>query len=128
MAQPNDITPNRRRFVRVPIRARVALSSRTVRDLISGPLHDISEGGLFIKTKASRPIGTKITIRIAVPAEDVTLELGGEIVRVVSVEESRRSHQPVGLGVMFTDLDETTKRTLARLVKAAVEARTGAAP
>jgi uncharacterized protein (TIGR02266 family) len=123
MAQRDDAPPNRRRFVRVPLRARVALSSPTVRDLIDGPLHDISVGGLFIKTKARRPIGTKISIRIVVPADDVTLELNGEVVRAVSVEESRHSHHPAGLAVMFTDLDERTRQALRRLVEAAVRAR-----
>jgi Tfp pilus assembly protein PilZ len=127
MAQPGDGPTNRRRFVRVPLRARVALSSPTVRDLIDGPLHDISEGGLFIKTKARRPIGTKISIRIVVPADDVTMELNGEIVRAVSVDESRRGGHPAGLAVMFTDLDQPTKEALGRLVEAAVRAR-GEAP
>jgi len=126
MDQRADPPPNRRRFVRVPVCARVALSSPTVRDLVDGPLHDISEGGLFIKTKAHRPVGTHISIRIVVPAADMTLELKGKIVRAVSVDESRRSHQPAGLAVMFTELDEPTTQALRRLVEATVKARANA--
>ena len=123
MAQRLDPPPNRRRFVRVPIRARVALSSPTVRDLIDGPLHDISEGGLFIKTTARRRIGTPISIRIVVPSDDVTLELNGQVVRAVSVEEGLRYDHPAGLAVMFTELDQATRLALRRLVEAAVSAR-----
>jgi Tfp pilus assembly protein PilZ len=94
-----------------------------VDDLVSGPLHDISEGGLFIKTKAQRPVGTPISIRIAVPAEQVSLELQGKIVRTVSIEEARRNGQPAGLAVMFTSLSDSTRNTLQRLVQAALAAQ-----
>lgn len=114
---------NRRRFVRVPLAARVVLSSPTVEELVAGPLHDISLGGLFIKTSAQRAIGTRISIRIAVPGEEVTLQLAGTVVRAVSVEESRRSELPAGLGVQFTAMDELTQATLQRLVDAALRAR-----
>lgn len=111
--------------MRVPLRARVALSSASLEELVAGPLHDISLGGLFIKTRARRPVGTQISIRIVVPSESVTLELRGVIVRVVSAEEALSLHMPAGLAVMFTDLDDPTTRTLARLVDAALELRDG---
>jgi Tfp pilus assembly protein PilZ len=98
----------------------VSLSSTSIADLVSGPLGDISVGGLFIQSSVVRDIGTEVTLRIDVPAEGVTLQARGIVVRARTADEARESGRPPGMGIVFTSLDAGARATLERLIDAAL--------
>lgn len=110
--------PNRRRWPRISVGASVTLSSASVQDLVTGRLQDISLGGLFLCSKKTKPIGTKVRLRIAVLAEQLEIAAKGVVVRAVTAEESARTGQAAGMGIMFTELDDRSRDALTRLLDA----------
>ena len=97
--------------------------SSSVEALAAGPLHDISKGGLFIRTETIKPIGTEITLKIAVPIEGVTLQARGIVVHTISAEDVTDTSLPAGMGIMFTELDDTAQGQIERLIQATLRAR-----
>jgi Tfp pilus assembly protein PilZ len=112
MTQGGGGDSDRRKWPRVALEAQVALSSASIEDLVSGPLLDISVGGLFIRSRTVKEIGTEVTLRIDVPAEGVRLTARGIVIRAITLDEAR--------GVVFTALDEHARATLERLIEAAI--------
>jgi uncharacterized protein (TIGR02266 family) len=118
MAETEDPGVERRRWPRVTLAAHVTLSSSSVADLVQGPLHDISLGGLFLRSLVVRPVGTQVSLHVVVPAEHLELNADGVVVRVVSPDEAAASGRPSGMGIEFTSLDDAARATLARLLGA----------
>jgi len=108
----------------VVLRAHVTLSSPSVADLVDGPLHDISLGGLFIRSLGVRPVGTEVVLHVVVPTEGLELKAAGVVVRTVTADEAVASGRPSGMGVEFTSLDDEARATLARLIDAALRGAT----
>ena len=72
---------------------------------------NISRSGAFIKCRAPLPVGTKVNLRFTVIMDDIeTIEGIGEVVRV--------HDDPPGMGVVFTELCEESKRIVDRLLAA----------
>ena len=120
MTQSGAGGTDRRRWPRVALEARVALSSASIEDLVSGPLLDISVGGLFVRSRAVKEIGTEVTLRLDVPADGVQLEARGIVVRSIGLDEARETGHPAGMGIVFTQLSERSRATLERLIAAAL--------
>jgi uncharacterized protein (TIGR02266 family) len=120
MTQGGGGDSDRRKWPRVALEAQVALSSASIEDLVSGPLLDISVGGLFIRSRTVKEIGTEVTLRIDVPAEGVRLTARGIVIRAITLDEARETGRPAGMGVVFTALDEHARATLERLIEAAI--------
>ncbi len=78
-------------------------------------IQNISEMGIFIRTERPLPIGTLLTLRLAPPNEDV-LELRGEVVWINPIK-LRESNPNPGMGVRFTDFDETQRERVVELVR-----------
>lgn len=68
---------------------------------------NISRSGVFIRSKAPLPVGTKVNLRFTVIMEDIeTIEGTGEVVRV----------NENGMGVVFRDLTGYSKDLIERLL------------
>lgn len=125
MSSNSPAGAERRRWPRVALEASVIVSSNTIEDLVSGPLHDISMGGLFIRTRATKPDGTELRLRIIVGADGSELCGRGIVVREVTEQEARETGRLPGMGIVFTELDEQSRDTLARLLEAALASELG---
>src|SRR6185503_131876 len=70
---------------------------------------NISRTGVFVRSKAPLPVGTKVNLRFTVIMDDIeTVEGIGEVVRV---------HQdPPGMGVVFTELSGYSKGLIDKLL------------
>jgi uncharacterized protein (TIGR02266 family) len=126
MAPLNAGGSDRRRWPRVTLAARVALSSPTLDDLVAGPLQDLSVGGLFIVSRTTKPIGTELTVAVAVADANVRIECRGLVVREVTAAEAAETGRSPGMGILFTELDPKTRATIERLIEAAVQRKVGA--
>ena len=73
---------------------------------------DISEGGIFIRSKTPLPIGTKVELRFSILLEEVeTIKGLGEVVRVTG--------EPIqGMGVTFTELTPSSRSLIQRMLDA----------
>jgi uncharacterized protein (TIGR02266 family) len=70
---------------------------------------NISQSGVFIKTKTPLPIGTQVDLRFTVIMDDIeTIEGIGEVVRV--------QDEPPGMGVVFRELNSYSQDLIAKLL------------
>jgi uncharacterized protein (TIGR02266 family) len=86
-----------------------------IEDYIAEYVSNISQGGVFIRSKNPLPVGTSVTLRFSVIVDDVEIVEGeGEVVRV------ERSDEETGMGVAFTRLSADSKRLIDEIVRRAV--------
>jgi uncharacterized protein (TIGR02266 family) len=70
---------------------------------------NISQTGVFIKTKTPLAIGTKVDLRFTVIMDDIeTIEGLGEVVRV--------QDDPPGMGVVFRELSSYSQDLIGKLL------------
>jgi Tfp pilus assembly protein PilZ len=105
----------RRRFTRVALDAQVRVNVIDTEALFDSRIRDLSENGVFILTKSTRPVGTGIQLAIVVRQGDLEVRAKGVIVHEVKAEEATPD-RPAGIGVMFTDVETTTTPDLERLM------------
>jgi uncharacterized protein (TIGR02266 family) len=119
MAEPSDPAKQggreRRRFTRVALDAHVQVSVVDTDALFDSRVRDLSENGVFILTKSTRPIGTGIKLAIVVRDGEMEVRAQGVIVREVKASDAT-PEQPAGIGVMFTDVDDETAEHLHDLI------------
>ncbi len=70
---------------------------------------NISRSGAFIRTSTPLPIGSEVTLRFTVVADDVEVIEGvGEVVRLET--------NPPGMGVVFKRLSKYSEKLIERLL------------
>ncbi|MCA9648741.1 MAG: PilZ domain-containing protein [Myxococcales bacterium] len=91
----DDDDHDRRRAERIPINTEfAAMPSATY-------ISDLSEYGVFVHTQQPAPMGTKLKLRFTVLLDDpVIIAAEGRVVR--------HQHDPLGMGIEFTELDPET--------------------
>ncbi len=99
----------------------VRYKSATVDEFIENHSHDVSKGGLFIKTPTPFPPGTLLKFEIRIASDKAVISGVG---RVVWKREPTQAgtERPAGMGVKFIKVDESSRATIDRVVG------TGAAP
>src|SRR3984957_180626 len=93
----------------------VRYKSATVDEFIENHSHDVSKGGLFIKTPTPFPPGTLIKFEIRI-ANDKAVIMG--VGRVVWKREASQSagDRPSGMGVKFIKIDDSSRQLIDRVV------------
>src|SRR6187549_1914523 len=93
----------------------VRYKSATLDEFIEHHSHDVSRGGMFIKTPSPFPPGTLLKFEVKI-AEDQKLMQG--VGRVVWKREppDGSEDRPAGMGVKFIKIDEESKRIIDQLV------------
>ncbi len=101
----------------------VRYKSATVDEFLDNQSHDVSVGGVFVKTSAPFAPGTLLKFEIRIAQESSVIAGVG---RVVWKREPTQvaSDRPAGMGVKFIKIDDAARRTIDRLV---TEALSGAA-
>ncbi|MCL2825508.1 MAG: TIGR02266 family protein, partial [Polyangiaceae bacterium] len=93
----------------------VRYKSASIDDFIEHHSHDVSRGGIFIKTPSPFPAGTLLKFEIKI-AEDKAI-IGG-VGRVVWKREPPQSSdaRPAGMGVKFLKIDEASRKLIDLIV------------
>ena len=92
-----------RQFPRVQVNQEL----ECVEDYIAEYVSNISQGGVFIRSKNPLPPGTRVTLKFSVILDDVEIVEGeGEVVR------TKMSEDEVGMGVAFTRLTAESKQLI----------------
>ncbi len=110
-------------------RTQVALVARyrspTVFEFVEEQCFDLSEGGMFIKSKAPAPSGTllKIECQVAEGPDTITA-----VARVVWLRETENAEGPRGMGVKFVKLENGSADVIARVLARASQSLPPAAP
>lgn len=82
----------------------------TIEEFIAEYVSNISQGGVFIRSKNPLPVGTRVNLKFSVILDDFeTVEGEGEVVRVDTTGEH------MGMGVAFTRLTAESKDLIDRI-------------
>jgi uncharacterized protein (TIGR02266 family) len=94
----------------------VRYKSATVDEFIDNHSHDVSKGGLFIKTSSPFPPGTLLKFEIRIAGDKAVIAGVG---RVVWKREAAQSgpEVPAGMGVKFIKIDDASRLVIDKLVE-----------
>jgi hypothetical protein len=92
----------RRQFTRVALDAYVRVVIPAASASIDSRVRDLSENGVFLLSKSTRPIGTELLLHIDV-TPDLVIAARGIVVHEVKAGESS-SDRPGGMGIMFLEI------------------------
>jgi uncharacterized protein (TIGR02266 family) len=94
----------------------VKYKSATVDEFIENHSHDVSKGGVFIKTATPFPPGTLLKFEIRIAGDQAVI---GGVGRVVWKREGAQTsaESPGGMGVKFIKLDDASRANIERLVR-----------
>src|SRR6266545_2856831 len=95
----------------------VRYKSATIDEFIEHHSHDVSRGGIFIKTPSPFPPGTLLKFEIRIQGEQSVLAGVGRVVWKREPTESD-ANKPTGMGVKFIKIDDKSKALIQRLVEA----------
>jgi uncharacterized protein (TIGR02266 family) len=87
----------RRQVPRVPVQIWVEEASE--RELYFQRSANLSEGGIYLENTIPHPIGTRVTLRFALPGEKDKMQILAEVVGAVAGEDE------MGMGLKFVELD-----------------------
>jgi type IV pilus assembly protein PilZ len=104
----------RRQHLRFETRIRVRFGSREA--LFEEYSHNISHGGIFIRTNTPKAMGEPLKIILTHPVTGHELQLEGEVVRVVTEAQAEEGHPP-GMGVRFLNLDRSSIEQIKAFMK-----------
>jgi uncharacterized protein (TIGR02266 family) len=93
----------------------VRYKSATVDEFIENHAHDVSRGGIFIKTANPFPPGTLLKFEIRLASDQAVIAGVGRIVWKRDAGASNGEH-PAGMGVKFIKIDDPSKVVIDRLV------------
>ncbi|HEX9241969.1 MAG TPA: TIGR02266 family protein, partial [Anaeromyxobacter sp.] len=118
--------PDKRSGQRAPSGLLLKLSYGTVDEFVEKFASNVSRGGLFVRTREPRPVGTTLTFELRLAGGEAVMK-GQGVVRWVQ-EENPGAHPPApsGMGVQFVALDDASRQVVERIVreKEALAART----
>ena len=99
----------------------VRYKSATVDEFIENHSHDVSKGGIFVKTPTPFPPGTLLKFEIRLAGDKSVISGVG---RVVWKREPTAAAQdkPAGMGVKFIKIDDASRAVIDRLVASKADA------
>ncbi len=93
----------------------IPVAYRSVGSFLTDWATNISQGGLFINTRAPLPVGTMVRILIQLPGSPFPHDLQGRVTRTTPF--GNRANQVPGMGIQFTALDDARRRELELFVE-----------
>jgi uncharacterized protein (TIGR02266 family) len=93
----------------------VRYKSATVDEFIENHAHDVSRGGIYIKTANPFPPGTLLKFEIRLASDQAVIAGVGRVVWKRDAG-SANGERPAGMGVKFIKIDEPSKSVIDRLV------------
>jgi len=98
----------KRRFARIPLSLEVNIKLDDINSFVSEYTSDMSIGGMFIKTRMPRKVGTEVNISINLQDGQNLIEATGRVVRVVLPGDAYTGANP-GMAIEFTNLSQKSK-------------------
>lgn len=102
-----------RREKRVQASLRVRYKSATVTEFIEKHSHDISPGGVFIRSQ--KPLSKGSLLKIDFRLEDDSAVIQG-VGRVVWTRDESTEGKPAGMGIKFIRLDENSRENIQKII------------
>src|SRR5580704_16637219 len=99
----------------------VRYKSATVDEFIENHAHDVSRGGIYIKTANPFPPGTLLKFEIRLASDQAVIAGVGRVVWKRDAGTSN-GERPAGMGVKFIKIDEPSKTVIDKLVNTKADA------
>jgi uncharacterized protein (TIGR02266 family) len=93
----------------------VRYKSATLDEFIEHHSHDVSRGGMFIKTPSPFPPGTLLKFEVKIAEDQKVIQGVGRVVWKRE-SESGDKERPNGMGVKFIKIDDQSRKTIDTLV------------
>jgi uncharacterized protein (TIGR02266 family) len=94
----------------------VRYKSATLDEFIENHSHDVSRGGMFIKTPSPFPPGTLLKFEVKIAGEQRLIQGVGRVVWRRDTSDSA-TERPAGMGIKFIKLDDKSKQVIESLVE-----------
>jgi len=106
---------------RQPVGLLVRLAYGSVDEFVERFAVNMSRGGLFIRTRDPRPVGTPLALEIRLSTGESVIRAQGVVRWAQRPETKARSHPPKtpGMGIQFTQLDDESRAVVERMVSLA---------
>lgn len=99
---------------RIDARRTINHDFSSVEQFINEYVMNLSRSGVFIKSDAPLPVGTRVNLRFSVIFEDLEIIEGvGEVVRVVP---AGTPDETPGMGVVFVELTQVSRELVERIL------------
>ena len=114
MSTKKDTNADRRMAERIRLDRSIHLEFSDIGDFIDAVTDNISERGMFIRTAAVRPVGSKFRFRLTLADGYSLIEGTGEVVWLHIEEQASRGS--TGMGVRFLSLAAESAGLVRRIV------------
>lgn len=108
-------TPDNRKSKRSPVTLRIKFKSANLEQFIERYAVDVSQGGIFIRTKEPLPVGTTMRFEFQLRDESPLITGEGTVVWIREQNPSQASVAP-GMGVRFDRLTEPSQAVLDEIL------------
>ena len=109
------VRKNKRKQLRYSVSIKVDLRSRDI--FFSNYVTNLSNGGLFVRTKKAAPINSEVSLKLRFPASDMTIETTGKVIWTFDIKKGTGCIYP-GMGIKFKKLPPEIWSYLERYLKA----------
>jgi CRP/FNR family cyclic AMP-dependent transcriptional regulator len=96
-------------------RARARITFKTASDFFRAYISNLADGGLFIKTTKTLPVGNLLDLEFNLPDTKKVINTTGKVVWTRSQDMSTEK-KPSGMGTEFIDMDPEDKRLLKNYI------------
>jgi uncharacterized protein (TIGR02266 family) len=107
--------PNTRQGKRTPVTLKIKFKSETLEQFIERYAVDVSQGGIFIRTKEPLAVGTQMKFEFQLRDASPLISGEGTVVWTRENDPSRPAIAP-GMGVRFDRLNEGSQQVLERIL------------
>lgn len=98
------------------VKAKVKIRFKNVDAFISEYTHNISRGGLFVRTNKPCANGTMVEVVLVMPDTGKEISAISEVIHVVTPETATKDH-PVGMGLHIKDISSSDQELIEELIK-----------
>ena len=105
----------RRRARRVQVALEV--NYRSADTFLFAYITDLSLLGIFVRTEAPSPPGTRLTLRFTPTAHPATMELEGQVIWINPVRADHEGGRNPGMGIRFIGVTDVQRERLVELVR-----------
>ncbi|HZZ82996.1 MAG TPA: TIGR02266 family protein [Anaeromyxobacteraceae bacterium] len=108
----------KRREPRVAVGLSIKLSYGTLDDLVERQAVNISRGGLFIRTRDPKPVGTPVTLLVEVEGGARQIRAKGVVTRTQTLSAPGEPPRDPGMGVRLVEVDPAGQTLIDEIVSA----------
>lgn len=111
-----ELPKHPRKLARLPLVCQIKISLLGLQEFLVEHSKNLSEGGMFIKTRNPRPVGTMIFLEFRLLDGQELVRVKGEVIWICREEEPGGNRTP-GMGIRFVDLDEKAQGVIHRALE-----------